>query len=79
MPLKHCQTCALLRDNGGLQTFFQLESLATMDEKASLDAVEETRNSSQHGMTKADKHGDRALAIIGGERVTLTEEEVCCH
>lgn len=25
----------------------------------------------------AARHGDRALSVIGDERVTLTEEEVC--
>ena len=25
----------------------------------------------------SEKHGDRALSVIGGERVTVTAEEVC--
>ena len=51
-----------------------------MDEKANFDRLEKGR---QHSSAKdstvrhdASKHGDRALSIIGDERVTLTEEEV---
>lgn len=48
-----------------------------MSEKMVFDDVEKAgRNDSLHSEV-AMKHGDRALAIIGDERVTVTEEEVC--
>lgn len=46
-------------------------SLLTMSEKASFDHIDrgpDRRNS--------EKHGDRALSVIGDERVTVTAEEV---
>ena len=47
-----------------------------MDEKAAFEEVEKGRPSLGHIDDVALKHGDRALAIIGDERVTLTDEEV---
>jgi hypothetical protein len=52
-----------------------------MASKAIVDKVEEAPDtSSAHAATKIDdaaQHGDRALALMGDERVSLTEEDVC--
>jgi hypothetical protein len=48
--------------------------MATM--KAVVDKVEAAHTGdSHHGIVT--KHGDRALALIGDERVSLTDEDVC--
>ena len=51
-----------------------------MDEKADFDQFEKGRSLTpkDHVLHHDDmaKHGDRALSVIGDERVTLTEEEV---
>ncbi len=47
-----------------------------MSEKADLDQVEAQGHYNDNNQEKRD-HGDRALAIIGDERVIVTEEDVC--
>lgn len=54
----------------------------SMASKTSMDLVEENEHAPRKGSLSAidpnaAKHGDRALAIIGDERVSLTEEDVC--
>jgi len=41
--------------------------------------VEEARHTHHDDHTASVKHGDRALAIVGDDRVELTEEDVCFH
>lgn len=53
----------------------------SMASKTSMDMVEENEHAPRKGSLSAidpnvAKHGDRALAIIGDERVSLTEEDV---
>ena len=48
-----------------------------MDEKAAIEEVENGRQLSfGHYDEAVAKHGDRALAYIGDERIPLTDEEV---
>ena len=51
-----------------------------MDEKADFDRMEKgpQRLSHRHNDARREsaRHGDRALSLIGDERVTLTEEDV---
>lgn len=47
--------------------------IVAMSDKVVVDQVEEAR--SRHGR-KTAQHGDRALALIGNERVSLTDEDV---
>jgi hypothetical protein len=48
-----------------------------MSEKANFDFVDGRHKETVVHHNYAARHGDRALSIIGDERVTLTEEEVC--
>lgn len=51
------------------RAFSLLAKASRMSEKATFDQVEKTGHHDS-------KHGDRALSVIGDQRVTLTEEEV---
>jgi hypothetical protein len=44
--------------------------------KGVIDKVEEASHADRRHSATA-QHGDRALALIGDERVSLTEEDVC--
>jgi hypothetical protein len=48
-----------------------------MSEKGNFDFVDGRHKERVVHHNEAARHGDRALSIIGDERVTLTEEEVC--
>jgi len=49
--------------------------------KAQVGHMEDVKLNAGHTMTaerrESVKHGDRALALIGDERIVLTEEDVC--
>lgn len=47
-----------------------------MDEKDNFGHFEGAQKATAVYHDESAKHGDRALSIIGDERVTLTEEEV---
>lgn len=47
-----------------------------MDEKGTFGHLEGAHKESNAHSSDAARHGDRALSIIGDERVTLTEADV---
>lgn len=47
-----------------------------MAEKLPTDHLEDAKRAGSDVAPDDAKHGDRALAIIGSERVSLTEEDV---
>ena len=50
-----------------------------MDEKGSFSHLEGNSKETTVPHDDAARHGDRALSIIGDERVSLTEEDVRLH
>ena len=59
----------------------ELPCASKMEDKAAFDQVEDRRGmSQQNDFAKNEeivaKHGDRALALIGDERISLTNEDV---
>lgn len=59
--------------------------MASLDDKtapmAHNEDIESARNPSKDSISQdrkaSVKHGDRALAIVGDQRIELTEEDVC--
>jgi hypothetical protein len=47
-------------------------------EKSELEQKEDIEHGGRRRQIST-KHGDRALAIIGDDRISLTDEDVCTH
>lgn len=50
--------------------------LSSYEEKTSADHAEDVKVDGRYDAMKV--HGDRGLALVGGERIPLTDEDVCC-
>ena len=55
-----------------------LSTYESAEEKTSTDHPEEVKVDDRSYRTGIKLHGDIGLALVGDERIPLTDEDVCC-